>query len=41
MIFETVMYLSLIGLVGAVVKAVGWLRDVRHAPTIRREHRNG
>jgi len=41
MIFETVLYLSLIGLVGAIVRAVGWFRDVRHGPSIRRGYRRG
>jgi hypothetical protein len=40
-IFETILYLSLIGLVGAIVKAVAWLREARQGPAIRRGYRRG
>jgi hypothetical protein len=41
MIFETALYLSLIGIVGAIVRAVGWGRDALYGPYVRRSHRRG
>ncbi len=41
MIFETALSLSLIGIVGAIVRAVGRARDVLHGPYIRRSYRRG
>jgi hypothetical protein len=40
MIFETILSLSLIGVVGAIVRAVGWWRDTPRGSYDRRTHRN-
>jgi hypothetical protein len=40
LIFETILSLSLIGVVGAIVRAVGWWRDAPRSSYVRRSHRN-
>jgi hypothetical protein len=40
MIFETALYLSLIGIVDGIVRVVGWWRDVPHGSHVRRGRRN-
>jgi hypothetical protein len=40
LIFETILSLSLIGVVGAIVRAVGWWRDAPRSTYVRRTHRN-
>jgi len=41
MIFETALSLSLIGVVGAIVRVVEWHRYALRGPYIRRDRRNG
>jgi hypothetical protein len=41
MISETALYLSLIGIVVAIVRAVGWGRDMLSGPYVRRGQRRG
>lgn len=41
MIFETALSLTLIGIVGAIVRVVEWQRNVLRGPYIRRNRRNG
>jgi len=40
MIFETALSLSLIGVVGAIVRVFEWRRDMLRGPRFRRGHRN-
>jgi len=41
MIFETALSLTLIGIVGAIVRVVEWQRNVLRGPYIKRNRRNG
>jgi hypothetical protein len=40
MILETALSLTLIGIVGGIVRAIEWWRDMQHGPSIRRDPRN-